>query len=60
MESETTTVTTTTLKLNEDERSWLNSVMQNTLWGEDVHTESPRDKAMRKLFFDATNTRKGE
>ena len=42
------------LKLDEEERQWLHSVMQNPLWGQHPFDEDPVDRHHRKVFFDAT------
>lgn len=44
----------TILKLNEEERQWLHSVMQNPLWNQSPSEEYVVDRYYRKNFFDAT------
>ena len=42
-----------TLRLSEDEASWLMAVMQNPLGGQDPKHENPTESEMRHAFFEA-------
>ena len=41
------------IELNNDERIWLKSVMQNPLFHCSLEDEDPRDREMRTKFFNA-------
>jgi hypothetical protein len=49
------TNTLATLVLDEDEWGWLRGTVQNPLHGLSPDEENPKDKLMRKRFWDALN-----
>lgn len=54
MKSKMKQETTVTIELNNEERIWLKSVMQNPLYDVDsLEDEDPKDRSMRHMFFEA-------
>lgn len=53
MNATTTSVTTTTMVLTEIEKNWLKGLMQNPISVKNPEDESPQDKNMREIFFNA-------
>lgn len=53
MKSTTTSVTETTLVLDEEERMWLRGYLQNPQNVDCVELENPVDTKMREKFFSA-------
>jgi hypothetical protein len=54
MHVERSTQVKVVLTLDEAEATWLNRLMQNTLHGQDLASESLEDALMRNKFFHAT------
>jgi hypothetical protein len=56
MQVQRTTETVITLVLTEAEAAWLHGNMQNPLGDVTLQEEDPYDNAMRRRFFEATQT----
>lgn len=52
---ESSSKTTHTIILDEDERQWLLEILQNPIYGELTCDEDPRDKKYREIFWEALN-----